>query len=80
MTHCQLPCREGTCAFSSSTTTPSRPTCGLFSDSGPLRSGFHAIEVTPPNETHSKVLSTDLNLPVGADGKVFVDPVGTGKQ
>ncbi|MGW5866185.1 DUF4232 domain-containing protein [Streptomyces sp. NPDC055239] len=39
-----------------------------------------AIEVTPPNETHSKVLSTDLNLPVGADGKVFVDPVGTGKQ
>ncbi|MEU6765230.1 DUF4232 domain-containing protein [Streptomyces sp. NPDC046853] len=39
-----------------------------------------AIEVTPPNETHSKSLSTDLNLPVGADGEVFVDPVGTGKQ
>ncbi|MFF1693418.1 DUF4232 domain-containing protein [Streptomyces sp. NPDC058257] len=39
-----------------------------------------AIDVTPPNETHSKALSTDLNLPVGADGKVFVDPVGTGKQ
>lgn len=39
-----------------------------------------AIEVTPPNETHSKTLSTDLNLPVGADGEVFVDPVGTGKQ
>ncbi|OON78371.1 DUF4232 domain-containing protein [Streptomyces tsukubensis] len=39
-----------------------------------------AIEVTPPNETHSKALSTDLSLPVGADGKVFVDPVGTGKQ
>ncbi|MEU5955821.1 DUF4232 domain-containing protein [Streptomyces sp. NPDC047525] len=39
-----------------------------------------AIEVTPPNETHSKALSTDLRLPVGADGEVMVDPVGTGKQ
>ncbi|WP_103760934.1 DUF4232 domain-containing protein [Streptomyces sp. SM10] len=43
-----------------------------------------AIEVTPPDETHSKALSVDLRLPVGADGDgdggVVVDPVGTGKQ
>ncbi|MFD7706943.1 DUF4232 domain-containing protein [Streptomyces sp. NPDC059785] len=41
-----------------------------------------AIEVTPPNETHSKTLSVSLNLPVTADtgNEVTVDPVGTGKQ
>ncbi|MFJ8884165.1 DUF4232 domain-containing protein [Streptomyces sp. NPDC102402] len=41
-----------------------------------------AIEVTPPDETHSKALSVSLRLPVGADadGQVRVDPVGTGKQ
>ncbi|MFD6279322.1 DUF4232 domain-containing protein [Streptomyces sp. NPDC060209] len=40
-----------------------------------------AIEVTPPNETHSKSLSVALDLrPVGADEKVVVDPVGSGKQ
>lgn len=41
-----------------------------------------AIEVTPPNETHSKALSVSLRLQIadGADQKVVVDPVGTGKQ
>lgn len=47
-------------------------------------SGVHVstIDVTPPNETHSTSLSTDLTLPVGADAgdQVTVDPVGTGKQ
>lgn len=47
-------------------------------------SGVHvtAIEVTPPDETHSKALSVALDLPVsdGADQRVVVDPVGTGKQ
>ncbi|WP_369201694.1 DUF4232 domain-containing protein [Streptomyces sp. PU-14G] len=38
--------------------------------------------VTPPNETHSTSLPVSINLPVqeGADQKVTVDPVGTGKQ
>ncbi|NSC22870.1 DUF4232 domain-containing protein [Streptomyces albus subsp. chlorinus] len=41
-----------------------------------------AMVVTPPNETHSKTLPVSLSLPVevGADQKVIVDPVGTGKQ
>ncbi|MFJ9181059.1 DUF4232 domain-containing protein [Streptomyces sp. NPDC102360] len=41
-----------------------------------------SLEVTPPNETHSKALSVSLDFPVsdGADQKVYVDPVGTGKQ
>lgn len=41
-----------------------------------------AIEVTPPNETHSKALSVSLRLQIsdGADQEVVVDPVGTGKQ
>jgi hypothetical protein len=41
-----------------------------------------SLTVTPPNETHSKKLPVRLNLPVqeGADQKVTVDPVGTGKQ
>ncbi|MFJ4121576.1 DUF4232 domain-containing protein [[Kitasatospora] papulosa] len=41
-----------------------------------------AIEVTPPGETHSKALSVSLRLQIsdGADQKVVVDPVGTGKQ
>nr|WSS61657.1 DUF4232 domain-containing protein [Streptomyces sp. NBC_01177] len=41
-----------------------------------------AIEVTPPNETHSKALPVSLRLQIadGADQKVVVDPVGTGKQ
>ncbi|MFJ8951659.1 DUF4232 domain-containing protein [Streptomyces sp. NPDC102340] len=41
-----------------------------------------SIDVTPPNETHSTSLKVGLNLPVsdGADQKVYVDPVGTGKQ
>ncbi|MDF6021353.1 DUF4232 domain-containing protein [Streptomyces sp. JH34] len=41
-----------------------------------------AIEVTPPDETHSKALSVSLRLQIsdGADQKVVVDPVGTGKQ
>ncbi|MEU0132497.1 DUF4232 domain-containing protein [Streptomyces sp. NPDC006296] len=47
-------------------------------------SGVHvsAIEVTPPDETHSKALSVSLRMPVteGADQKVTVDPVGYGKQ
>uniref|UniRef100_A0AAU3H0E1 DUF4232 domain-containing protein n=1 Tax=Streptomyces sp. NBC_01401 TaxID=2903854 RepID=A0AAU3H0E1_9ACTN len=40
-----------------------------------------AIEVTPPNETHSKSLSVSLRLQIsdGADQEVTVDPVGTGK-
>ncbi|MFI6118887.1 DUF4232 domain-containing protein [Streptomyces sp. NPDC051064] len=41
-----------------------------------------AIEVTPPDETHSKALSVSLRLQIadGADQQVTVDPVGTGKQ
>ncbi|MFJ8856986.1 DUF4232 domain-containing protein [Streptomyces sp. NPDC102451] len=41
-----------------------------------------AIEVTPPNETRSKALPVSLRLQIadGADQKVVVDPVGTGKQ
>lgn len=41
-----------------------------------------AIVVTPPNETHSKALAVDFDIPItaGADQKVVVDPVGTGKQ
>ncbi|MEU1482720.1 DUF4232 domain-containing protein [Streptomyces sp. NPDC005752] len=41
-----------------------------------------AIEVTPPDETHSKALSVSLRLQIsdGADQEVVVDPVGTGKQ
>ncbi|MFJ3701814.1 MULTISPECIES: DUF4232 domain-containing protein [unclassified Streptomyces] len=41
-----------------------------------------AIEITPPDETHSKALPVSLRLQVsdGADQKVVVDPVGTGKQ
>ncbi|MFE4689104.1 DUF4232 domain-containing protein [Streptomyces sp. NPDC056749] len=41
-----------------------------------------AIEVTPPDETHSKALPVSLRLQIsdGADQKVVVDPVGTGKQ
>jgi len=41
-----------------------------------------SMVVTPPNETHSKNMSVNLNFPVeeGADQKVTVDPVGTGKQ
>ncbi|GAA2624304.1 hypothetical protein GCM10009863_43470 [Streptomyces axinellae] len=41
-----------------------------------------SMVVTPPNETHSKKLPVSINFPVeeGADQKVFVDPVGTGKQ
>ncbi|MGD6744099.1 DUF4232 domain-containing protein [Streptomyces sp. BH106] len=41
-----------------------------------------ALAVTPPNETHTKALSVGFSLPVsdGADQKVYVDPVGTGKQ
>ncbi|MFZ3559050.1 MULTISPECIES: DUF4232 domain-containing protein [unclassified Streptomyces] len=41
-----------------------------------------SLDVTPPNETHSATLKVGINLPVsdGADQKVYVDPVGTGKQ
>ncbi|EPD90816.1 MULTISPECIES: DUF4232 domain-containing protein [Streptomyces] len=41
-----------------------------------------SMVVTPPNETHSKSLPVSISLPVevGADQKVVVDPVGTGKQ
>ncbi|MET8470234.1 DUF4232 domain-containing protein [Streptomyces sp. NPDC006422] len=41
-----------------------------------------SLEITPPNETHSTTLKVGINLPVsdGADQKVYVDPVGTGKQ
>ncbi|MET9860689.1 DUF4232 domain-containing protein [Streptomyces smyrnaeus] len=41
-----------------------------------------SMVVTPPNETHSKNLSVSISIPVqaGADQKVTVDPVGTGKQ
>ncbi|MFZ3568962.1 DUF4232 domain-containing protein [Streptomyces sp. BH097] len=41
-----------------------------------------SLDVTPPNETHSARLKVGINLPVsdGADQKVYVDPVGTGKQ
>ncbi|MFF3491350.1 DUF4232 domain-containing protein [Streptomyces sp. NPDC002795] len=41
-----------------------------------------SLDITPPNETHSTNLKVGINLPVsdGADQKVYVDPVGTGKQ
>ncbi|MFI5661156.1 DUF4232 domain-containing protein [Streptomyces sp. NPDC051684] len=41
-----------------------------------------SLDITPPNETHSASLRVGINLPVseGADQKVYVDPVGTGKQ
>ncbi|MGY0492589.1 DUF4232 domain-containing protein [Streptomyces sp. WG-D5] len=41
-----------------------------------------SLDITPPNETHSATLKVGINLPVsdGADQKVYVDPVGTGKQ
>ncbi|MER5443798.1 DUF4232 domain-containing protein [Streptomyces sp. NPDC002790] len=41
-----------------------------------------SLDITPPNETHSTTVKVGINLPVsdGADQKVYVDPVGTGKQ
>ncbi|MEV5982047.1 DUF4232 domain-containing protein [Streptomyces sp. NPDC052114] len=41
------------------------------------------LVVTPPDETHSKTVMIDLNLPATDDSTVeglTVDPVGTGKQ
>ena len=41
-----------------------------------------ALRVTPPGETHYKALSVGFSVPVSdtTDDKVYVDPVGTGKQ
>ena len=51
-------------------------------NSGGTGAKIDRMVVTPPNETHSKNLSVSIDFPVeeGADQKVFVDPVGTGKQ
>ncbi|MFG3253685.1 DUF4232 domain-containing protein [Streptomyces sp. NPDC048172] len=50
-------------------------------DSGGSGVTFHRMTVTPPNETHSKTLSTDINIPASDSSTpaVRVDPVGTGK-
>ncbi|MEU2592158.1 DUF4232 domain-containing protein [Streptomyces albidoflavus] len=41
------------------------------------------LEITPPEETHSKRISTKINVPVSdssTSDEVIIDPVGTGKQ
>ncbi|MFF9275403.1 DUF4232 domain-containing protein [Streptomyces griseosporeus] len=49
--------------------------------SGGSGTTFTTLVVTPPNETHSHTLPTDISVPVteGAGQPVTVDPVGTGK-
>ncbi|WP_432091412.1 DUF4232 domain-containing protein [Streptomyces sp. NRRL F-5630] len=53
----------------------------------PSRSGnsgvfINAVDVTPPNETHTQRLSVGFSIEAGADkpGLLVVDPVGAGKQ
>ncbi|MEU6443072.1 DUF4232 domain-containing protein [Streptomyces sp. NPDC047046] len=43
---------------------------------------INAIDVTPPNETHTQRLSVGFSVEAGADkpGLLVVDPVGAGKQ
>ncbi|MEU0123020.1 DUF4232 domain-containing protein [Streptomyces albidoflavus] len=41
------------------------------------------LEITPPEETHSKTVPTKINVPVSdhsTSDEVIIDPVGTGKQ
>ncbi|MBZ2408414.1 DUF4232 domain-containing protein [Streptomyces sp. L06] len=41
------------------------------------------LDITPPNETHSKTIPTKINVPVSdhsTSDEVIIDPVGTGKQ
>ncbi|MFD4304596.1 DUF4232 domain-containing protein [Streptomyces albidoflavus] len=41
------------------------------------------LEITPPEETHSKRIPTKINVPVSdssTSDEVIIDPVGTGKQ
>ncbi|MFI1314854.1 DUF4232 domain-containing protein [Streptomyces albidoflavus] len=41
------------------------------------------LEITPPSETHSKTVPTNINVPVSdhsTSDEVIIDPVGTGKQ
>ncbi|MBV7650014.1 DUF4232 domain-containing protein [Streptomyces albidoflavus] len=41
------------------------------------------LEITPPEETHSKRIPTKINVPVSdssTSDEVVIDPVGTGKQ
>ncbi|OWA09658.1 hypothetical protein B9W68_17355 [Streptomyces sp. CS227] len=41
------------------------------------------LDITPPNETHSKTVPTKINVPVSdhsTSDEVIIDPVGTGKQ
>ncbi|NUV77892.1 DUF4232 domain-containing protein [Streptomyces fungicidicus] len=41
------------------------------------------LEITPPEETHSKTVPTKINVPVSdhsTSDEVVIDPVGTGKQ
>ncbi|TWV20200.1 DUF4232 domain-containing protein [Streptomyces albidoflavus] len=41
------------------------------------------LEITPPEETHSKRIPTTINVPVSdssTSDEVIIDPVGTGKQ
>ncbi|MEW2708804.1 DUF4232 domain-containing protein [Streptomyces koyangensis] len=41
------------------------------------------LEITPPEETHSKRVPTKINVPVSdssTSDEVIIDPVGTGKQ
>ncbi|WP_380791419.1 DUF4232 domain-containing protein [Streptomyces albidoflavus] len=41
------------------------------------------LDITPPNETHSKTVPTKINVPVtdhSTSDEVTIDPVGTGKQ
>lgn len=49
--------------------------------SGGSGTTFTTLVVTPPNETHSHTLPTDISVPVteGSGQPVTVDPVGTGK-
>ncbi|WP_431034849.1 DUF4232 domain-containing protein [Streptomyces sp. P6-2-1] len=43
---------------------------------------INAVDVTPPNETHTQRLSVGFSVEAGADkpGLLVVDPVGAGKQ
>lgn len=41
------------------------------------------VDITPPDETHSKTVPTKINVPVtdhSTSDEVIIDPVGTGKQ
>ncbi|WP_037869877.1 DUF4232 domain-containing protein [Streptomyces sp. SPB074] len=52
------------------------------SESGNSGVFINAVDVTPPNETHTQRLSVGFSVEAGADkpGLLVVDPVGAGKQ